>query len=690
MGILARVEAARIESRGSGVLENPQKPLTDSNLISVLGGMPTTTGIHVNERSAMQLSVVYACVRVLSESLAALPWLLHRRLPGGGKERALDHPLYKLIHDRPNPELSSFNFRELLEVHRLLYGNAFAEIETSRGGQVIGLWPLLSDRTQKVKLDDGKKVVITHVAGQPQAIAADRVLHIPGLGFDGLNGLSPIKMAAQAIGVALAAEEFAARWFGSGARPSMILSHPAKLSTQAAERIRESAEQNNAGLSQSHRIMVLEEAMKAERWGVPANEAQFIETQKWQADQIARVYRVPPHKVGLLDRATNNNIEHQDIEFVRDTLLPTARRWEQPTEHALLRESERDEHDIEFLFDALLRGDSETRHKVYAAGRQWGYFSANDVREMENLNPIEGGNIYMMPVNMVPADQAGKLGAGEPGDDVPDPDGEEEDGEDDARQLRVLPPMLGKEERQQRSGAARQRLRMVYEPLFRAAAERVVLKETKAAMRMLKKAAGEAFDLDAFMAALEKFYAGFPGDIRAALLPVMVAFAEALRKELGEELNVTDPSALPAGEWATEYAERYAAEYIRSSRNQLAALAREVEADQLEEAFGTRIKEWGEGRAPKEALGQSVRFAGALALATYSFMGVIAIRWLATGKSCPLCQELNGRVTTVTGHFVRDGDTVDPQDGQTAPLVVKHFIRHPPLHGGCDCTITSA
>ena len=689
MGIAARVAAARMESRGSGVLENPQKALTENNLISVLGGMPTATGVHVNERSAMQLSVVYACVRVLSESLAALPWLLHRRLPGGGKERALDHPLYKLLHDRPNPELSSFNFRELLEVHRLLYGNAFAEIETSRGGEVIGLWPLLSDRTQKVKLDDGRKVVVTHVAGQPQAIAADRVLHIPGLGFDGLNGLSPIKMAAQAIGVALAAEEFAARWFGSGARPSMILSHPMKLSGPAAERIRESAERNNAGLSQAHRLMVLEEGMKAERWGVPADEAQFIETQKWQAEQIARVYRVPPHKVGLLDRATNNNIEHQDIEFVRDTLLPTARRWEQPTEHALLRESERDQHDIEFLFDALLRGDSKTRHEVYAAGRQWGYFSANDVREMENLNPIEGGDVYMMPVNMVPADQVGKLAPAPAPGSEPDAVDEDED-EDEGRQHRAA-PLVGKEERQQRSGVARQRLRLVYEPLFRAAAEKVVLKETKAAKRMLKKAAAaETFNLDAFMAELEKFYADFPKDIRAALLPVMVAFAEALRRELGEEMNVTDPSALPAGEWATEYADRYAEEYVRSSRNQLAALAREVEADALEEAFGQRISEWGEGRAAKVAQKESVRFGGALALATYSFLGVIAIRWLSTGKSCPLCQELNGRVTTVTGHFVRDGDTVDPQDGQTSPLVVKHFIRHPPLHGGCDCTITSA
>ena len=235
----------------------------------------------------------------------------------------------------------------------------------------------------------------------------DQVLHIPGLGFDGLIGYSPIAMAKNAIGVSMAAEEFGSTFFANGATPSGLLEHPGVV--KDPEKLRQSWHAQFSGKN-SHNVAVLEEGMTYKPMSVPPNDAQFLETRKFQIDEIARIFRVPPHMVGDLDKSSFSNIEQQSLEFVKYTLNPWVIRWEQAMHKALLQPSEKQQYFIKFNVDGLLRGDYQSRMNGYAVGRQNGWLSANDIREMENLNPIseeEGGNLYLINGNMTKLKDAG-------------------------------------------------------------------------------------------------------------------------------------------------------------------------------------------------------------------------------------------------------------------------------------------
>lgn len=381
-------------------------------LVDALGGQETSAGVRVNEATAMQSTAVYACVRILSETLASLPLPVYQRLEGGGKERAPNHPLYTVLHDIANDEMTSYTLRETLMSHLLLWGNAYAEIEWNNAGEVRALWPLRPDKTLPQRNAETKNLEYHTILpdGTQAILPFERVLHIPGLGFDGIIGYSPIAMAKQAIGLSLATEEFGARFFSNGAHPSGIVEYPGKMSDQAYERYKKDVEEKHQGLGKSHRIMILEEGLKYHQVGIPPEDAQFLETRKFQLNEIARIYRVPPHMIGDLERATFSNIEHQSIEFVVHTVRPWLVRWEQAIKLKLFTPSERRRFFAEFVVDGLLRGDIKSRYDAYAVARQNGWMSANDIRELENQNPIPGGDVYLVNGNMVPIDQAVKGG----------------------------------------------------------------------------------------------------------------------------------------------------------------------------------------------------------------------------------------------------------------------------------------
>jgi len=365
----------------------------------------SNTGVSVTETTALSVVTVYACVRILSETLASLPLLLYKRL-GRGKQRAVEHPLYQILHDVPNPEMNSFTFRETLMAHLVTWGNAYAEIEWDNYTKVKALWPLRPDRMQ-VWRENGEivyKYLLPNSAGIA-VLPSYRIWHIPGLGFDGLIGYSPITLAREAIGLSLATEEFGARFFSNGAAPGGVLEHPAKLSKEAQENLRKSWNEMHSGLSNQHRVAILEEGMKWSKVGMPLNDAQFLETRKFQRNEIASFFHIPPHMIGDLERATFSNIEEQALEFVVYTMRPWLVRWEQSINQKLLTPDERAEYFAEFLVDGLLRGNIQARYQAYATGRQWGWLSANDIRELENQNPLPGeeGDIYLNPMNMVPA-----------------------------------------------------------------------------------------------------------------------------------------------------------------------------------------------------------------------------------------------------------------------------------------------
>jgi HK97 family phage portal protein len=362
---------------------------------------PTPSGKTVNERTAMATSAVYACVRVLSETIASLPLHVYRRV-GQGKEKALEHGLYYLLHDEPNPEMTSFVFRETLMGHLLLWGNAYVQIIRNGRGQVLALYPLLPDRMEVGRSEQGELYYCYLKDGREHLLRQDEVLHVPGLSFDGLVGYSPIAMAKNAIGMALATEEYGSRLFANDARPSVVLEHPGILKDPA--KIRESWNKIYRGSENAHKVAVLEEGMQVKTLSMPPEQAQFLETRKFQIEEICRIFRVPPHLVANLERATFSNIEHQSISFVVHTIRPWLVRLEQAFNKSLFNGREKGQLFASFVVDGLLRGDYESRMKGYAIGIQNGFLSPNDVRSLENMNPIpedEGGSTYMVNGNML-------------------------------------------------------------------------------------------------------------------------------------------------------------------------------------------------------------------------------------------------------------------------------------------------
>lgn len=392
--------------------DKPSNSLGGSSFRFLFG--QSTSGKKVNERTSMQMTAVYACVRILSEAIAGLPLHLYRYNDDGGKEKAIDNPLYFLLHDEPNPEMTSFIFRETMMTHLLLWGNAYAQIIRDGKGEVVALYPLLPDR-MKVDRDENGKLYYEYTpsddskfGGKTVVLHPYEVLHIPGLGFDGLVGYSPIAMAKNAIGMAIACEEFGARFFENGAAPSGVLEHPGTLKDPA--RVRETWQSQFGGSSNSGKVAVLEEGMKYSPISISPEQAQFLETRKFQINEIARIFRIPPHMVGDLEKSSFSNIEQQSLEFVKYTLDPWVIRWEQSLTRILFTKEEKKKYFIKLRVDGLLRGDYVSRMNGYAIARQNGWMNANDIRELEDLDKIskeDGGDLYLVNGNMLPLNKAG-------------------------------------------------------------------------------------------------------------------------------------------------------------------------------------------------------------------------------------------------------------------------------------------
>ncbi|MCC8044194.1 MAG: phage portal protein [Clostridiales bacterium] len=368
----------------------------------------------VSERSSLQVAAVYACVRVLAEAVAQLPLHLYEYKDAGNKEKALDHPLYSILHDEPNPEMTSFIFRETMMTHLLLWGNAYAQIIRNGRGEVVALYPLMANR-MKVDRDSDGRLYYEYTLSYDEApqvkkaiLKPSEVLHIPGLGFDGLVGYSPIAVAKNAIGLSIATEEYGAKFFANGATPGGILEYPGVVKDPDA--VREAWSKGFGGSGNSNKVAVLEEGMKYTPISINPDEAQFLDTRKFQISEIARIFRVPPHLIGDLEHSTFSNIEQQSLEFVTYSLQPWLVRWEQGINRALLTSEEKKTYFVKFNVDGLLRGDYASRMSGYATARQNGWMSANDIRELENLDRIpaeDGGDLYLINGNMTKLVDAG-------------------------------------------------------------------------------------------------------------------------------------------------------------------------------------------------------------------------------------------------------------------------------------------
>jgi HK97 family phage portal protein len=377
----------------------------DSWLKSAFSGSPTGSGEKVTTETALQQPAVFACVRVISEDLASLPCKVYKRL-GNGRESIESHPIARLLQKSPNPEMTPFTFKETLTGHILLWGNAYAEIERNGAGQPVALWPLMPDKMQ-LKIVDHELI---YIYDNRLIFSSDKILHIKGLGTDGIQGYSPIAYARETIGISQALERSGATFFANSSRPAGILTHPARLSEDAARRLRQTWDSMYSGSKNVGRTAILEEAMQWESVSIPNSDAQWIEARQLAMQDIARIYRVPPHLIGDLSHATFSNIESQQISYLQQTLMPWVRRWEQELTKKLIVE---DDIYVEFLAEEILRGNTSDRYDAYKVARESGWLSVNEIRQRENLNPIPDGDTYIQPLNFT------TMGSEEQEDEVP-------------------------------------------------------------------------------------------------------------------------------------------------------------------------------------------------------------------------------------------------------------------------------
>ncbi len=643
-------------------LANPAQWLVDA----LTGGSKSAAGVSVTESKALTASGVYACVKILAETVASLPLPVYRRLSPRGKERAPDHPLYYILHDEPNPEMTAFTFKEALMGHLTLWGNAYAEIEWGANGRPRALWPLRPDNTWPERDSATKKIIYkTIIDGTTYVLPAQNVLHILGLSAEGLVGYSPIRMAREAIGLSLAAEEFGSRLFSNGAHPGGIIEYPNKLRKEAREQFEKSIKEAYSGLSKSHRLMVLEEGLKYHQVAIPPDDAQFLETRKFQLNEICRIFRVPPHMVGDLERATFSNIEHQSLEFVMYTIRPWLVRWEQAIHSKLFSRQERQTYFAEFLIEGLLRGDVQARSQFYREMFMIGAMSQNDIREKENMNPIEGGDTYYVPLNMVPADMARKV---------------QEPTEQNSRQVFW-------EQRSIKVADNRRLLAKRYEKVFEDAAQRIVNREVADIKRALDKHFARR-DATSFNQWLEQFYREAPEWIQRVMTPVVFSYAGIIQANIADELDIKPGMTPELEEFVQTYVNTFATRYVASSQGQINALLVEALDNNIDpvEKVVKRLKEWEEKRPRKVAMRETIQVAGAVALKVYKTNGVTRLKWRARGDSCKFCQKLDGTVVGIEQTFAHEGSGVEA-DGET--LTPRGKVMHPPLHAGCDCVVVA-
>lgn len=403
-------------------------------LLEAFGVQKSASGMDVSHRRALGLSPYYCGLRMISETVGSLPLNVYKRRPVRGQDVWRDHPAHSLLHNEPNPEMTAMSFRQTLCSHAIGYGNAYAEIVRRGDGMPTQLWPLPPDRVKPERSEDGSLwyEIRLHDGGFAYIPAAD-MLHIPGLSFDGLIGYSLIKVAYESIGINLAQEEYSARFFSNGGHVSLVAETDNVLKPETFERLKGEIQKKIGGLDNAHRIALLEDGIKLKALNISNVDAQLIEGKRFSVEEWARWLSMPPHKLKEMTHATFSNIEHQNIEWVVDTIQPWLIRFEQEYNRKLFRQ--KNLFYAKHVVDGLLRGDQKSRYDSYAVARNWGWMSANDVLALEDRNPLPGdtGDIYLSPGNMTRAEDAGmqmdKPALPAPEDNTDDPQ--------DTRELRL-------------------------------------------------------------------------------------------------------------------------------------------------------------------------------------------------------------------------------------------------------------
>lgn len=630
-------------------------------------GAPTASGAHVTPETALRVAAVYSCIRVIAETIGSLPFHVFRRLDRG-RERAFEHPLYFLLSEEPNPWMTKMEFFEVVTAHLNLRGNHYSYIVSEDQATIDYLLPLNPARVE-VQWRSGKVVYIfTDDQGRKMLLMPREIFHVKGLSTDGIKGRSPIEVAREVVGLGIVTQEMAARLYSNDARPGGVIEHPGELGDEGMKNLMESWKAAHTGVAKAHKPAILEEGAKWHQVGMTSEDAQFLESRRFQVEEIARVFRVPPHLVGDLSKATYSNIEQQNIDFVQKTILPWASRIESAVKRCLFSPDDKLTYYPKFNLDGILRGDIETRFKAYGAGRQWGIFSTNDIRELEEMNPVEhGDDDFLVPINMALAKDLGKDNG----------DGGSQDEENPFNEQFAL-----------RSGAGRVKIQQAHQRLFLDGARRIVRRDVIRVGKLAKKFLER--DVSDFLNAASDYFEESEGFYVRTFKPTVAALAESIAGAIAEEMDSDEVDAASRDKFVKAYLESMAARHTKSSVGQLRDVIKKAaeEGNHLE-AVDERLEQWEESRPEKIARREVARASNGIAKFALVAAGATALRWATTGgDNCPACEDLDGVVIGVNDSFAKKGDTV--QAGDQPAIVPRFDIGHPPIHDGCDCIIISA
>lgn len=654
----------------------------DPALVRLFGGSRNSAaGVRVDDQTALSSTAMFAGVRFIAENMATVPLKLYRR-DGRGKVALREDPRWALLQQRPNPEQTAVEFKEMLIGHVATIGNGYAEIVEGRGGIAEELWPLVPWRVRLARSQSGALNYLIRRPGDDKeaALPPERVLHFRGFSRTGLLGIDVIEQLKEAIGITLAADQAAAAFYGHGAQPSGYLKTDAALSDKAWNRLKDQRDRMHAGVENWHRLAMLEEGVTFQQISTDPEKSQLIQTRKFQIEEVARILNLPPHVLKSLERSTNNNIEHQGLELVTYTLRPWAVRLEQVYEARLLLPRERGTHLIRHNLGGFLRGDLAAQASYFSTARQWGWMSANDVRESLDENGIgPAGDIYLVPINMIPADMAGETVGG----DDPPAGGM---GGDPA----AVPPARGvgqgeRELRAARSALSRKRVEASWRPVYQQRMDGWIRREANAIRRAWERAS-KGGGVQEFLAWMDGFYEETQAFLSEESRPMFFGLATQIYRMALEEIGADDDES-DLADWSRTAGDVYAERSVESSQGQLILLLRGsggAFAD-TREVVEERLGGWEESRAGRHALRETVGVAASAAIAAWAAAGVLRKVWHTIGKSCPLCTSMHGRTASITSPFLAKGDEVAAEG--VSPLRIERFIKHPQLHGGCDCTV---
>ena len=631
------------------------EPITQEELAGYFGAT-SWSNIDVDRIAMMGLPIVWACLKVLGESLASFPLILYEGKEEGATRRiATGHHLYNLLHDMPNPQQDAFTFKEQAMGHLGIYGNFYANIVRMGSGYVKELWPLNPDKVTPMR-ENGELLYKVVTNGVQNILGASEVFHVRGFSFDGVRGYAPLELQSQTYALAIAAKRYASEFFANNGTPDLAFLHKQRLNKDTQARLRDSWKENHAQWGKKHSPLILEEGMDVKELSSNPENAQLIETNKFIISEVCRVYRMPPHLVQDLDRSTNNNIEEQGIDFSRHTMRPWCMRWESAISQQLLSDKDRKRFYAEFNMDAILRGNTLTRAQVYNTQIGCGMLSPNEARRKEQWNDRERGDIYYVPLNWVDATKP------------PEPKVEkiptETQPETDEQPIEEPVAKRSIETRTIRSAKARKKISNSFGKLISDSVARVVRKEkrdvSKAVSDQLKRR-----DIASFNAWLDKYYRDLPDYIVSQIAPVFQAFSASIRTEIANELGIDDISQMD-DRASKSYVDMFAKRYVDTSRGGLANIVKSGLMDSEAEDIEKKLDEWQDNRAEKVSEHEKVFAAAFIAMNTYRSAGISKVTWVAEPDSCEMCQDKDGKQFDVDGNM------------------------QPPLHGGCGCQIMAA